>query len=520
MPAELARAAAVDPELPWLRFLDGDTHTLAELHQRVRSVGAGLQAWGIRHGDRVAIMAGNSIEFVETWFAVQLVGAIAVPINTALRGEVLTHMLDLAGPSVTVVEDSLCERLLDAAGGNGGLGTVAVVPTGNAEPARTDGARAAIPYSALRVDEDPVPVAVDERDAASIMYTSGTTGPSKGTVWTHGSTWHMAEIPRQAMGYGPDDVLYVCLPLFHASALANLLLSGLLGRSRIVVASRFSVSGFWSDALESGATATNILGAMGPLLLARDPSPEERGHSLRTAMVVPAAAGTRDAMRDRFGLEIVHPYGLSDFGWVCWPDHGEPVPEGSVGRVHPSFEARIVDEHDHEVPHGQAGELVARPTLPWTTSPGYWRMPEQTAEARRNLWFHTGDLLSRDEEGYFYFHDRSKDAMRRRGENVSSFEVERAIAGHPAVFECAAYALPSDLTEDEIAIAVVLREGVPEPTPEEIVGFVTPRLPYFAVPRYVRFLRELPKTQTEKVQKHELRATGITPQTWDAEKGG
>lgn len=511
--AALSEAAAADPDLPWLRFLGGRTLTLAELDDRVRRIAAGLQQGGIERGDRVAIMTSNTVEFIETWFAVHLAGGIAVPLNTALRGDVLEHVLRSAGPSLIVVEHALAGRVFDAIRTGDFVGTIAVVG------GRT-GSWKQIDYSDLAVESAPRPVTVGERDPASIMFTSGTTGPSKGVIWTHGSTWHMAHVPSRSHGYGPADVLYSCLPLFHATALVTLLFAGLISRSKVVIGQRFSVRRFWSEVKEAEATATSFLGAMAPLLLAQPPSPAERDHLLRTGMVVPAPAGTAEAFRNRFGFEIVHPYGLSDFGWICWPRHGEGVPEGSVGRAHASFEAMIVDDADSEVPAGEVGEMVAHPRQPWTTPPGYWEMPGETLESRRNLWFHTGDLMSRDAAGYFYFVDRAKDAMRRRGENVSSFEVERAVAGHPAVQECAAYALPSELAEDEIAVAVVLRPKGPAPSPHELVAFVEPRLPYFAVPRYVRILDALPKTQTEKVQKHLLRSEGVTDDTWDAVRAG
>jgi crotonobetaine/carnitine-CoA ligase len=512
----LSDAMAADPDLPWLRFISGKTFTLAELHERVRRLGAGLQQRGVARGDRVAIMTSNTVEFVETWFAVHLVGGISVPLNTAFRGDVLAHMLCSAAPSVIVVERALLNRIMDAIEPDFG-GMIAVIggdPTDSSRPWTE------IDYSDLAIDAAPRPVPLTERDPASIMFTSGTTGPSKGVVWTHGSTWHMAEVPARSHGYGPGDTLYVCLPLFHATALVTLLFAGLISSSRIVIADRFSVSRFWSDVRESRATATSFLGAMAPLLLAQPPTRTDRDHRLRTGMVVPAPVGTAEAFRSRFGFDIIHAYGLSDFGWICWPQHGEVVPDGSVGRVHESFEARIVDDEDNALPAGQVGEMVARPRRPWTAPSGYWEMPVETLESQRNLWFHTGDLMSRDANGYFYFVDRAKDAMRRRGENVSSFEVERAVSAHAAVQECAAYALPSDLAEDEIAVAVVLRPDAPAPSPDELIAFVEPRLPYFAVPRYVRILQALPKTQTEKIQKHLLRSEGVTEDTWDAVRAG
>lgn len=512
----LARAAAAEPDRRWLTFTDGEGHSLAELDARVDRVTAGLQAAGVEKGDRVAIMAANRIEFVETWFAVHRAGAIAVPVNVSMRGDVLTHVLDLVEPRAIVIEGQYLARLTESVGGREYLRSVWVLDPGTDADAAWPGWS---PYEGLHAASTPRPVEVSPTDPSSIMYTSGTTGPSKGIVWTHASTAHMIRIPREQMAYGPGDVVYTCLPLFHATALIVSMLMSLSAGADVVIAPRFSVSGFWRDVVDHGATGTAFLGAMTQLLVAAEPSPRDRAHRLRTAMMVPAKEADREVFRDRFGLEVVESYGLTDFGWLCWPAVGEQVPAGSVGRPHESFEVRLVDSEDEDVAVGEAGEIVARPRLPWTTPLGYWGMPEATLESRRNLWFHTGDLLRADADGYLYFVDRGKDAMRRRGENVSSFEVERAVASHPAVAECAAYAIASEFSEDEIAVAVVLRPGSTV-APAELIVAIEGRLPYFAVPRFVRFLDALPKTQTEKVRKDVLRAEGAAGDAWDREAAG
>jgi carnitine-CoA ligase len=509
----LARAAAAEPARRWCTFTDGGSHSLADLDARVDRVVGGLQAAGVEPGDRVAIMAANRIEFVETWFAIHRAGAIAVPVNVSMRGDVLAHVLDLVGPRAIAIEGRYLERLAEAVGGREYLRSVWVLEPGEGADIAWPGWSA---YEELHAAGDPRPTEISPTDPCSIMYTSGTTGPSKGIVWTHASTAHMIRIPREQMAYGPGDVVYTCLPLFHATALIVSMLMSLSAGANIVIAPRFSVSGFWRDVVDHGATGTAFLGAMTQLLVAAEPSPLDREHRLRTAMMVPARESDREIFRERFGLEVVESYGLTDFGWLCWPAIDERVPAGSVGRPHESFEVRLVDAADDDVTVGEAGEIVARPRLPWTTPLGYWGMPEATLESRRNLWFHTGDLLRADAEGYLYFVDRGKDAMRRRGENVSSFEVERAVASHPAVAECAAYAISSELSEDEVAVAVVLRPGAGL-EPAALIAATEGRLPYFAVPRFVRFLDALPKTQTEKVRKDQLRAAGVTADAWDRE---
>jgi len=256
-----------------------------------------------------------------------------------------------------------------------------------------------------------------------------------------------------------------------------------------------------------------------PMLLAREPSEQERSHRVRLVNSAPCPSAHFYEMRERFGFSAIQGYGLTDFGLMCWPPPGEVPPPGSCGRPPVGYECRVVDEHDEEVPRGTVGEMVVRSTMPWVGPLGYWRDPEATAAAVRNLWFHTGDSVRQDEEGWFYFLDRAKDAMRRRGENVSSFEVEEAVRRRPEVSECAAYAISSPMSEDEISIAVVLAEGSMLDA-EDLIRSIESSLPYFAVPRYVRFVNELPKTSTAKVQKQVLREQGVTEDAWDAEAVG
>jgi crotonobetaine/carnitine-CoA ligase len=472
-----------------------------------------MQQRGVAKGDRIAIMVGNRVEFVVAWFASHMVGAVVVPLNTALRGAVLKHMMDLSTPAMLISEPQFIPRVTDAIGTADYLQSIVSVGEGDVPAASTT-----VPFGDLQENDDCTPVDIAPWDPSAIMFTSGTTGPSKGVTYTHSYTFHIGTACVHYMDYNADDTLYTCLPLFHANALNTSLFPSLLARARIAVGNRFSVSRIWSEVIESGATATNLLGAMSVLLLRREPSAEERAHSLRTALVIPAPEEYYKLFPDRFGVEPVEAYGLTDFGMLLWKPRDEPARPGSCGVPTEGFECRIFNEFDEELPQGEVGELVARPLKPWITPAGYWEMPEATLKTYRNLWFHTGDLMYRDPDGWFYFVDREKDAMRRRGENVSSFEVEQAVLSHPEILECAAYAVPSEFTEDEIAIAVVPGPDA-DLRPEDLIRYVAPRLPYFAVPRYVRILEALPKTQTEKIRKMDLRADGVED-AWDREVSG
>jgi crotonobetaine/carnitine-CoA ligase len=366
---------------------------------------------------------------------------------------------------------------------------------------------------------DPVePAAGEPWDLAGIYFTSGTTGPSKGVMWSHNMGLYMSESSTFIMDYKPDDVLFTCLPLFHANALFVSFLAAVRYRARVVVAERFSASQFWRQVAESGATTVNLLGAMAPILWRQEPSEWEQAHTVRLALVVPAPVEHFDEFERRFNLKCTELYGLTDANIPLGIPAGEQRP-GSCGVPVPGWECMVVDEHDEPVPANTPGELVVRPTLPFIGQLGYWRMPEQTVEAWRNLWFHTGDLVRQDEEGWFYFLDRSKDAIRRSGENISSFEVEQVLLSHPAVFEAAVYAVPAEMSEDEVMAAVVLEPGK-EVTAAEILAWCEPRLAYFAVPRYVDIRSALPKTQTEKVQKQVLRSEGVSTNTFDRGPSG
>ena len=513
---ELAARARELPDKEWLRFLGERSWTFAEVDAGVRSVAAGLQSRGVQKGDRVALFLGNRIEYVEAWFACHALGAIVVPMNLALRGDMLARMMERAGPRIAIVEDSCLENVVRSLAGVGELETLVVL---DRAPQSVEGPGEVIAFERLRSNEPVLPVELEPWDPAAIMHTSGTTGMSKGVVWTQYCTWYMAQTVAKHFQQTGDDVVYVCLPMFHTNALCCQLLPSLLAGATLVSTRRFSVSRFWDEVVACGATTTNIMGAMVPMLLGRDPSPAERAHRIRLVNSAPCPPAYFHRMRERFGFSAITGYGLTDFGLLCWPPPGELPPPGSCGRPADGYECRVVDEHDEEVAPGVAGEMVVRTTGPWIGPLGYWRQPEATAEAMRNLWFHTGDSVTYDEDGWFYFLDRAKDAMRRRGENISSFEVEEAVLRHPAVEECAAYAISSSMTEDEVAVAVVLRPGS-ELAAEALIAAIEGALPYFAVPRYVRFLDALPKTSTEKVRKQELREEGVGPGMWDAEAVG
>jgi crotonobetaine/carnitine-CoA ligase len=347
------------------------------------------------------------------------------------------------------------------------------------------------------------------------MYTSGTTGPSKGVLHTHNSIVAFGDKAQWLFRYTADDVSHNCLPLFHANALCVTLLPSVRIGATAFFGRRFSASGFWPELREHKATVTSILGAMVPILWGAEPSARDLDNEVRVALSVPTPpAEFYDGFERRFGLRLVSQYGMSDTSMVIGtpPDvRGRP---GYAGVCSRDFECVVVDEHDQPVPDGTPGELVVRPLKPDIIMRGYWNNPSATLDAFRNLWFHTGDVLIREPDGWFKFIDRKKDAMRRFGENISSFEVESVIAMHPDVAEVAVYGVPAQLSEDEVMAAVVFRPGH-EPDMASLGCYCDEQLPYFASPRYLVALDELPKTENEKVRKDVLRGRGVTPETVD-----
>ncbi len=470
--------------------------TYAELIVRIDACAAMLETRGLKPGDRLAAMANNRVEMLELWLACSRIGAVFVPLNPALRGPILADMLELAEPALAVCEPEWLERLAEVL-----PGLAIVEMEALAEGRANDWGNG-----------KPGAVATDPEALSIIMFTSGTTGRSKGVMWSSMTINCMARQVATTIEFDASDRLHTALPMFHGNALVLSVYNALTLGATSVVSRKFSASGFAGELEVSRATATSFLGSMTNMVLGRTPDRTFRG-TLRKALVIPAPRATIEELSRRFGCRVATAYGLADAGMPLFS--GLNFPEGACGRVYDEFwEARIVDDEGNEVPDGTTGELAARPRHGYVSALGYWRMPEATQATRRGGWIRTGDLMRRDGDGWFYFMDRGKDSMRRRGENVSSQELEAVFDRHPAVLECAAYPVPSEMVEDEIMLAVVCRPGhVVEPL--DLIRFAEPNLPYFAVPRFVRFMHQLPKNALEKVLKAELRKQGVVPGSFD-----
>jgi crotonobetaine/carnitine-CoA ligase len=347
------------------------------------------------------------------------------------------------------------------------------------------------------------------------MFTSGTTGPSKGAVLPHNYALNMAGIVSEIGGYGPSDCLYNALPLFHGNAKLLSTMPALASGARMALAERFSAGQFWDDVRRYGATEFNYIGGVLQILLKAEPRADDADNPLRLLFGAGATPGVYEEFERRFAVTLLEGYGMSEIGLPLLSTLAERKP-GTCGKPYRDYEVKLVDDDGEEVEDGAPGELLVRPKRPWSMLLGYYNMPQKTAEAWQDLWFHTGDSLRRDRDGFYVFVDRKKDAIRRRGENISSWEVEHIVVSHPAVAECAAVPVRSDLGEDDVMVCIVRRPGAALSAPD-LAAWSAERMARFMVPRYVRFVERLPKTPTERVQKYLLREEGVTADTWDRE---
>jgi crotonobetaine/carnitine-CoA ligase len=471
-----------------------------------------LAAAGIKSGDRVALICSNRAEFIEIFLGCGWLGAILVPINTASRGAQLQHILTNSAARLLVVEGELLTSLdhveLDALP----LETIWLIdaprdgisPPAMARPLPALGA--AIPASPLRPD-----------DLLAILYTSGTTGPSKGVCCPHAQYFWWGHYTARLLEVGEQDILCTTLPLFHTNAL-NTFFQALITGATAIFEPRFSASGFWNGLVQRGATVTYLLGAMVPILLSRPPSAEERGHRTRIALAPGVPGHFHAEFTARTGMNLLDGFGSTETNFVI----GTTIDRqraGYMGRVCAGFAARVVGPDGRDVPDGNPGELILRADEPLAFAIGYFAAPDKTAEAWRDGWFHSGDRVIRGRDGYFKFVDRLKDAIRRRGENISSFEVEQVLLSHPEIATAAVFPVRSELAEDEVMAAIVRQPGS-HLGEADLIRFCEPRMPYFAVPRFVEFCDALPATENGKIQKYKLRERGVTQRTWDREVAG
>lgn len=499
---------------PALRF-PSRTLTYSDLDRETDRFASGLAEAGVERGDRVAALLHNQPEFPLLWFALAKLGAVLVPLNTALKGELLRYELDdcqarflVIGPSLLSVYEPLRASL--------NLTREWVTPSTESGTDLPDGM---YPWSALRSTLPP-PAADTPApgDPAAILYTSGTTGPPKGAVIPHEKYLTTPREIGRRSDLEPGSVLFTGLPLFHCNAQEMTTLTALLNDLSAAYEERFHASTYWETAARNGATHVSLLISMVNVLYKQPVKPTDMGHGVHVALTAGATKEVWPKFEARFGLRIIELYGMTECGCTTLMNPTGAIRIGSVGTPLGFVEAQIVDDHDQPLPPDTPGELIVRPRQPYTMFLEYYRKPEKTVESWRNLWFHTGDLMKRDAEGYYYFLDRKKDVIRRRGENLAPYDVETVLNQHPSVFETVAVGVPAEVGEEDVKAFVQLRPGLTV-APEELFRFAADRLPFFMVPRYLEFIEEIPKTANQKAQRYLLKGK-LTGREADREKLG
>lgn len=507
LPRRLRACAADFPARPFLVEVDGRTATFGEVYDQSICWAASLEAQGVRAGETVATMIPPSLEAHYVWIGASWLHALEVPLNNAYRGRILTHTLGQSSAALFVTTAALLPVVAEVAADLPALRKVVVI--GDDHPPGIDGLEV-IGLGAFlgagspgRTYEAPEP-----EDIATIIFTSGTTGPSKGVQvrWAQ----LLSGLGLSPSEWNTDDArLYVPYPVCHVSGKCPVIAMARSGGC-VVIRPQFSVSSFWSDVRRHRCTSATMIGSIAPML--RKALYDTADNPLRYVTIAPGIPDVDDFKKRLAITRCLDAYGMTEIGWPLMNPDVSGANFRSCGRPRPGYSLRIVDAEDRDVELGVVGELLVRAENPNVLNAGYLNMPEETAKAYAGGWFHTGDAFRCDADGYYYFTDRMKDAIRRRGENISGFEVEAYVNDHPAVLESAAIGVPSEIGEDDVKVVVVLREGTVLPE-QELFAWLAERMPRFMVPRYVEFVAELPKTDTGKVRKQILREASHNERT-------
>lgn len=498
------RRSREDPSRPFIREVGGRCLSYGECDAEATSWAGLLARLGVGAGDNVAVMAPPSASWVTAWMGINLLDARCVGINTLYLGRMLQYVINQCHAEVVVAAREYAERFDKLSGSLDRVRHLLVLEDCTPELSR-ERQLASAPLSAP-----------DRTQVYGITYTSGTTGPSKGVLvtWTGLYNLWFNGLPMDRLG--SEDVWYSPFPMNHFGGAGSVLYAAVKG-GQVVLRETWSTSEFWNDVRRFGVTVTMLVGTMASFLIKQPSKPDDADHSLRYLSVTPVPADV-EGFENRFGFRIWTLYAMTETSTVIYTELSPRVP-GTCGRRREGFDLRIVDDAGNDCPPGQPGELWVRADDPLSLMQGYFDMPEATAAAWHDGWFRTGDMLSRDEQGYYYFVDRKKDALRRRGENISSREVEVEVNAHPAVLDSAAIGVPSEDAEDEVMVVVELQPGA-RLDPAELIAFLSERLPRFMVPRYLEVVDALPRTATGKVSKQQLRGTGVTERTWSAPARG
>ncbi len=518
MPQMLATRAQHNGSATALKHVDGSVLCFDEAYQDALRWASALERLGAKPGQPVATLFANSFDAFRAWQGCAWLRAIESPINTNYKGDWLRHVINNTECEIVLAEDRYVTPLFDIAHQLPHVKHVVVFGALDVPPGP-------LPFNVLAAEDFLSGAAVIERaepgpwDIASLIYTSGTTGRSKAVMvpWGHlQSSLQSGFIPHDRLH---DVRIYAPYPIFHITGKGGYYFAAVSGQQS-VIREAFSTGEYWSDVRNFGANATVLLGPLAQMLINQPEQTDDADNPMKTVVMAPVIPDV-EAFSRRFGVDVFTTYNMTEINCPIIRSD-EPVTGSnyrSCGKARAGVEVRIVDEHDREVPPQTPGELIVR-SEPWELNLGYWNMPEQTNEAWRNGWFHTGDAFTYDEDGNYYFVDRAKDYIRRRGENISSFEIESIVNGHPCVAECGAAAVPAEQGEDEVKIAVVVAPGS-HFDPAELIEYLIPRMPRFAIPRFVEVWESLPKTEaTARIQKAKIRDSGVSDITWDRVKAG
>ncbi|MDY6972414.1 MAG: AMP-binding protein [Thermodesulfobacteriota bacterium] len=497
-------------------FEDGK-FTYNETDINANKIANGYLSLGLKKGDKVTTMLPNCPEFLFNWFALAKIGAVDSAINTAYKGDLLRHVIVNSRSRAILIHEDFLERIIPIQDELYGLEKVII--HGSSDKAIEGEIKFPVISFEELMDHGPdfsPPEKVSYHDPLQIIYTSGTTGPSKGVVLSHNAMYHYAMDAIESLGMRGSDIFYSCMPLFHVNIRFFAIVPALLKSTSFAMAERFSASRFWDDIRRYNATVFCLLGAMSSFVLKQPPSRNDKENPARMFWGGPLSVEQVKEFEERFGVKVYTGYfGMTEANWITSlnvKEMDEFKAEGrwanvlGMGREDRNrYEVKVVDDYDNEVPAGQSGELVCRPARPFSMMSEYISMPEKTKDAFRNLWFHTGDIVKKDEEGFFYFVDRKKDYIRRRGENISSFEVEATVNTHPKIAESAAIGIEAAEAEEEVLTVIRLKEGE-SLSPQELYKWCEARMAKFMIPKYMKIVDEIPKTPTERVEKYKLRA--------------
>lgn len=507
----LERNARNAPDSTFVAFPGGSWTHLDTLH-RARSVANGLRGLGVAPGDYVVSWLPNGAEALLALLGVNVAGAVEVPLNTAYRGGLLEHALNLSAAPTLIVHYELVEHLATIDVPH--VRTLVVV--GGDSSSISNDRFDIVPWSALEdgdISELPAECRRHATNDMVVIFTSGTTGPSKGVQCSY--LHHASYAEWFSVGdLGADDRVLIVLPLFHVGG-TGWVYAALTWGASVAILPRFETRRFWQDVAELGATTCTMVGAMATFLLQQPPRDDDAQTPLRIALATPWME-TWPEFAERFGVDLWAGFGMSEVPGPLRSEFPDADLTGLGRETSPEWEIRVADELDQEVPDGAPGEMIVRHRRPWTITHGYLNMPVESGAAWRNGWFHTGDVVIRREDGSYIYVDRQKDSIRRRGENISSLEVEVELRAHPDVLDVAVVAVPSEHSDDEVMAFVEVKEGA-QVDCEELITFVLPRMPHYMVPRYIQVVDELPRTPTGKLRKVELRQQGVGPATWDRE---